>query len=209
MSVTVEQLVDVARRELLVSGGVDNWEWYDDSLEDYGYVESDDVYEDTASWLNALDLGGVDNWDWYGESLTGLDDYEEYLTDLNDLTDAPSIYVWRELAAAKAAVDEAAKPVVVEEVPAPKVRGVEGETEQRLYDLIVERYGADRAAEIFQKAIDAGIWKYTTFQKEFTKATKSIVAGLKNPLETARAALFDSVLKNKKLVEFLDDLVDI
>lgn len=61
----------------LETSGVDNWEWYDESLSELGDDPTD------LEVLQALETGGVDNWTWYGEALdeyrrlTGEDDEEE------------------------------------------------------------------------------------------------------------------------------------
>lgn len=49
------------RLNALYAAGIDNWEWYDESLSGL----SDDASAEEV-W-NALDAGGVDNWDGYGE----------------------------------------------------------------------------------------------------------------------------------------------
>jgi len=196
---TIDEILTVTTAELLRAGGVDNWEWYGDSLEDY--VRSDDELEDAESFLSSLASGGVDNWDWYGASLEGLDEYEEYLNSLSDVATADSFYAW------KNAAETAAAAIVV--VPEPAVvvvekRLVKGDTEKKLHEYISAKYGEARADEIFEKAIEAGFWKYSNFQKEYAKAVKVIVEGLENPLEHARAALFAAVVKNKKIDGFLD-----
>jgi hypothetical protein len=202
---TVDALTDVAKMTLLSNGGVDNWDWYGQSLEDYGYEEVADPYEDAANWLSALEAGGVDNWDWYGESLTGLYEYEEYLEGLDDLTQALDVISWK----AKAEDDE---PAVVEvvEVPEPVVEEkpkFSGAAEEALYARIVSKFGADRADEILALAKSNGVWAAHTFPTEFDKAIKVIKKGVEDPLEKARAALYAAVVRNGKLDKFLDELV--
>jgi len=49
------------RLNALYAAGIDNWEWYDESLSDL----SDDASAEEV-W-NALEAGGVDNWEWYSQ----------------------------------------------------------------------------------------------------------------------------------------------
>jgi hypothetical protein len=201
---TVAALTDVAKMTLLSNGGVDNWDWYGQSLEDYGYEEVADPYEDAANWLSALEAGGVDNWDWYGESLTGFYEYEEYLEGLDDLTQALDVISWK----AEAEDDE---PAVVEvvEVPEPveEKPKFSGAVEEALYARIVSKFGVDRADEILALAKSNGVWAAHTFPTEFDKAIKVIKKGVEDPLEKAREALYVAVVRNGKLDKFLDELV--
>jgi hypothetical protein len=201
---TVAALTDVAKMTLLSNGGVDNWDWYGQSLEDYGYEEVADPYEDAANWLSALEAGGVDNWDWYGESLTGLYEYEEYLEGLDDLTQALDVISWKDK------VDSEPAVVEVVEVPEPVVEEkpkFSGATEEALYARIVNKFGADRADEILALAKEKGVWAAHTFPTEFNKAVKVIKKGVEDPLEKAREALYVAVVRNGKLDKFLDELV--
>jgi hypothetical protein len=198
---TISQLLTIAEMDLLLAGGVDNWEWYGDALEEY--EESSDVIEDAENFMSALNSGGVDNWEWYGESITGLSEYEDYLNELSDLNEAISIRTFKnQLEEAEKAV---VKPVVVEEPVVEKIIP-KGGAAQALYVHIVDRFGDERADEIFELALENGIWKYNRFTKEFKKATEVIKKGVEDPLEKARQALFDAVLKNGKLDIFLDEI---
>jgi hypothetical protein len=204
---TVEQLVTLARVSLLEAGGVDNWEWYSESLENYGYVKSEDELEDAENLLEALRQGGVTNWDWYGDSIAGLDGYEEYLESFPNLDDVIvwDIFSWKLAEEAKLAA-VAVAPVVEESVVVK--RKPEGVAAEQVFAHIVGRFGADRAEDVFDLAIEKGLWKQTTFPKEFKKALKEIVAGVSNPLEVARQKLVTTVIKNGKLDVFLDEITE-
>lgn len=203
---TVEQLVTFAHVSLLEQGGVDNWEWYSESLENYGYVKSEDELEDAENLLEALRQGGVTNWDWYGDSIAGLDGYEEYLKSFPNLNDVIvwDVFSWKLAEEAKLAV-VAVAPVVEEAVVVK--RKPEGVAAEQIFEHIVSRFGPDRAEDIFDRAVEAGLWKQTTFPKEFKTAVKEIVAGVRNPLEVARQKLVSLVVKNGKLDAFLDGVV--
>ena len=121
---TVEQLVTLAHVSLLEAGGVDNWEWYSESLENYGYVKSEDELEDAENLLEALRQGGVTNWDWYGDSIAGLDGYEEYLESFPNLDEVIvwDVFSWKLAEEAKLAA--VAVVPVVEEVTVEKRKPV-------------------------------------------------------------------------------------
>lgn len=51
--------------QALEQAGVDNWEWYDESLSEL----SDEERKDNEAVYLALEAGGVDNWTWYGEAM--------------------------------------------------------------------------------------------------------------------------------------------
>jgi len=213
---TAEQLLTKAKVSLLLAGGVDNWDWYGDSLENY--EESSDPYEDDANFLNALEIGGVDNWEWYGESLTGLREYEEYLDGLDDIATAVDFDTWKatilpgieaeQTAAAEqaAAVMVAAAEAAVAQAELEKYRP-KGDTELKVLARIVELFGEEDADRIFRLAKDNGLWHYKTWDKDFSKATSAIKKGVENPIEVARAELFRITTKNGKMDKFLKSLV--
>lgn len=200
---TVEQLVTLARVSLLEQGGVDNWEWYSESLENYGYVKSDDEFEDAENLLEALRQGGVANWDWYGDSVAGLDEYEEYLESLPNLNFALDVTSWKMIEDNKA--NTAVVPPVVEVVTVVKSKP-EGVAAEEVFAHIADKFGADRAEDVYFLAVEKGVWKQTTFPKEFKVALKEIVKGVVNPLEVARRKLVATVIKNGKLDVFLDEI---
>lgn len=202
---TVEQLVTFAHVSLLEQGGVDNWEWYSESLENYGYVKSEDELEDAENLLEALRQGGVTNWDWYGDSVAGLDGYKEYLESFSNLDGVIvwDVFSWKLAEEAKLAA-VAVVPVVDEVIEKRKPEGVAAE---QVFAHVVNRFGSDRAEDIFDRAVEAGLWKQTTFPKEFKIAVKEVVAGVRNPLEVARQKLVSLIVKNGKLDAFLDGVV--
>lgn len=74
-----QELLDNVKMSLLRSGGVDNWTWYSESIEQF----EDDNYEieDDSDLLCALENGGVDNWEWYSESLGHFSEWEEHVNE--------------------------------------------------------------------------------------------------------------------------------
>jgi hypothetical protein len=195
---TVDDLLAIAESQLLQEGGVDNWDGYDDAMDDYD--QSDDEATDAVNFLNALTMCGVDNWDWYDESRTGLAEYEEYLRALDELgklSEALNIDGWKALPE-PAAEEPTPEPVVVE--PAPVLPA--GAGNEALYNHIVSQYGEESALDIFFAAKDAGVWSRNTFEKDFEVATKV----LKNhgSLADAQVALIAQVAKNGKLNTFLN-----
>jgi hypothetical protein len=199
-TVTIEQLLAVAEKDLLISGGVDNWDWYSESLENY--EPSENPYVDAVNFVNALSNGGVDNWTWYDESITGLSGYEEYLDGLSDLSTVVSFFEWRENEKLTVVNDVKEEiKVVAEEAVKP-----EGEAEKSLYEHIVNKFGSDKADEVFVLAKEQGVWKATNFSKEFKAALKVIKEGVENPMEKARQSLINAVIKNGKLDIFLNEI---
>jgi len=77
--------LDSLELELLQTGGVDNWEFYHESLENYqeawGMGSKISDFTDSQT-LSALEFGGVDNWTWYDESLGYFNQYKDYIQEL-------------------------------------------------------------------------------------------------------------------------------
>ena len=195
---TIKDLLNVAEMELLSIGGVDNWDGYDDALEDY--EESDDLYEDADDYLRALKNHGVDNWAWYDASRTGLAEYEEYLNGLDNLSETLDFSEWQSKAETEAAaiVPEAAveEAVIIERT----------ESEEALHEYIALKFGVDKADEIFNLAVANGVWKRTTFPREFANAMEVVRKGVSNPLEVARGEILIEITANGKLDAFLRNL---
>ena len=199
---TIEQLLAVAEVTLLEIGGVDNWDWYSEAMEDY--TPSGDEYEDAENYLNALENNGVDNWDWYGESLTGLSEYEDYLRSLPSLDKVLDIYSWQLMQDAE---EEEIVPEVKESAPSKvqeKIRP-EGIASGMIYEHIESKVGTERADAVYVAAVENGLWKQSTFPKEFKIALKEIQAGVKEPLEAAKQKLASLIIKNGKLNTFIKD----
>lgn len=199
---TIEQLLTVAEVALLKMGGVDNWEWHSEAMDDYVY--SDDEYEFAANYLDALKANGVDNWDWYGESLSGLDQYEEYLNTLPSLDGALDIFAWKNMFYYDEE-DLKAQETPVKE-PIREKNKPEGFAAEQAYAHIVSKFGEEDAENIYDSAVEKGLWKHSTFPKEFKRALKEITAGVKDPLEVARLKLVTTVIKNGKLDIFLAEI---
>lgn len=200
---TIEQLLAVAEVTLLEIGGVDNWDWYSEAMAEYN--PTGDEYQDAENFLNALENNGVDNWDWYGESLTGLSEYEDYLRALPDINQAIDIYAWKIRQEESDSQEEPAQAKTV--IPKAKVANrPEGVADGMIYDHVVSKMGADRADDVYASAIENGLWKQSTFPKEFKVAIKEIQAGVKEPLEAAKKKLASLIIKNGKLDNFLREL---
>lgn len=195
---TIDQLVMIAEVDLLEIGGVDNWDWYSEAMSDY--VKSDDPFEDAENYLDALQSNGIDGWDWYGESLAGLSEYEEYLKSLPSLDNALDIFGWKNMMEEVQLEDDASKPAAI---IALEKKQLTGEAAEQVYSHVIATFGIERAEEIYDSAIEKGLWKQTTFPKEFKLAIKEIQKGVENPLEVARQKLVNLVIKNGKLDEFL------
>lgn len=76
LALDVDRRNDYIAYVALVSAGVDNWEWYGDSV---GAVRSSEGYR-TANHIerglmvfDALEAGGVDNWEGYSFAFEGVE----------------------------------------------------------------------------------------------------------------------------------------
>lgn len=190
---TIDQLVMLAEVDLLEIGGVDNWDWYSEAMSDY--IKAEDAFEDAENYLDALQSNGIDGWDWYGESLAGLSEYREYLEALPSFDNALDIFGWKNMME-----DDASK---IAPIVALEKKQLTGEAAEQVYSHIIATFGVERAEEIYNSAIEEGLWKQTTFPKEFKTAIKEIKQGVENPLETARRKLVSLIIKNGKLDAFL------
>lgn len=181
----------------LEAGGVDNWEWYSDAL---ACVDDSDTENDSIV-LESLRASGVDNWEGYGESLKDYSDYIQYLEEVvNPGTVTYEFHEWMNLSA-----DERyglLHPKVEEAVSEP----VENEPKrvEALYEAIVEIVGIDKANDVYDKAVEAGILKRTAFPKDFTKATKDPASGMVT-MANIQTAYVD-LIKGKKLNGFVNNL---
>lgn len=190
---TIDQIVMLAEVDLLEIGGVDNWDWYSEAMSDY--IKSEDPFEDAENYLEALQSNGIDGWDWYGESLAGLGEYRAYLESLPSLHNALDVFGWKNMPE-----EDTSK---VAPIVAPEKKQLTGEAAEKVYSHIVATFGTERAEEIYNSAIEKGLWKQATFPKEFKTAIKKIQQGVENPLEMARRKLVSLVIKNGKLDAFL------
>jgi hypothetical protein len=212
-SIEIDKIINRYKRELLVNNSVDSWEWYDESLN--SYVPSTDRDEDNLSWLNALEFGGLDNWDWHGEALEGLDEYEDYLEEADDLDAALDFYAWKkqteEVEAAAKAVEAAVKAAeAAAEAPVgPAPITFSGDAEKTLYAKIQEKFGTEKADNVFREVqsrnSSTSVWSQFVFPKEFKNAIKVVQEGVENPLELARQRMLASLIKNGKLDIYLND----
>lgn len=211
---TKDDLLAVAKRDALERGGVDDWSWYADSLDDYDYTSSGNEVVDAHNWLQALENSGVDNWEWYDESLTGLGEYESYLNGLDDLSSALSFGQWsheRDRAERDAAAADAVGDVTTEgddettdaesnATPVP-----ETESEKLLHSFIVSKFGAERADDVYAEVKDDGVvFKSNTFPREFDVALRVIQKGVTNPIDKAGVKLLEQIIANGKLNDLLN-----
>lgn len=97
---TIKSILEVTELTLLFKGGLEDWFYYNDVLAAYGenpYTVDENnnkAFDDASNFLNVLYNYGVNTWDLYDLSLNGLDEYEEYLSNLDSLTDAEDFYTW-------------------------------------------------------------------------------------------------------------------
>jgi len=179
---------------LLKNGGVDDWEWYDTSLENL----TEEELNDSNAFLNALENGGVDNWEWYDESLTDLFDYNSYLDSFeNENDEAYDFYEWQNHK------DEIIQKPIVEN-PAETEPTVEKSRIQSLISAISEIVGEDRAIEVYDSCEQAGILKRNVFPKEFGKAIKNPTGGKFSM--SAVQETYVNLIRGKKLKGFIDSL---
>jgi hypothetical protein len=219
----VDTLVSLAKLDLLMSNGVDNWDWYHDSLEDAGYESSDDSVEDSLNLLNALEMGGVDNWDGYDDSIAGLNEYSDYLDKLDEqgsLASALSFDAWQaaeqvekeKAAQAKAEADAKAAAAAQAEVSA--LRGPKNEAEARVAAYLVAYFPEYDTDAAFDKVVNNGLWKRTTFELEFRKAlkvaaeTKDETAPMNEYLVAAQDALVTILIRKGKLKKFIQETLE-
>lgn len=201
---TISDYLNLATMEALEQGGVDNWEWYGESLTNYGYKPLSDKYEDACDLLNALEQGGVDNWEWYDESLTGISEYEDYLREIGEgnLDGAMSFDAFlyelkekneKERSAARAQREEAEPQ---ESLSTPKYP-----SGHKLYQYIVDSFGEDNAPGIYDTVINSGVWKFNTFPQEFSQAVKKV--STMGDLETARCEVLEKTINSGKMLTFI------
>lgn len=216
----VDTLVSLAKLDLLVNNGVDNWDWYEASLEDAGYEASDDYVEDSLNLLNALEMGGVDGWGGYDDSLEGLSEYADYLDELVDVSTALSFDAWQAAEqvekeqAAKAQAEAEAKAAEAAKAEVPALRAPKNEAEARVAAFIADRFPEYDTEIAFDKVTNNGLWKRSTFEREFAKAlnvaaeVKDEDAAITNYLVRAQDALVTITLKNGKLKKFIAETLE-
>lgn len=80
-----QELLDSVKLSLLQAGGVDNWTWYNASIDQF--EEDNYEIEDDSDLLCALENGGVDNWEWYSESIGHYHEWEDHVNEFYDTDD--------------------------------------------------------------------------------------------------------------------------
>lgn len=76
----IQEYLDQTELRLLQFGGVDNWSYYGEALQDAGITDD----STDSEILNALETGGVDNWSWYGEARGEFPFYEDYVREADE-----------------------------------------------------------------------------------------------------------------------------
>lgn len=179
---------------LLERGGVDNWEWYSDSLENI----SEDA--DISEIVNALRSGGVDDWTWHDESIEKFPDYEDYVETFTD--DSYLSYdEWVKFNQSENYNEDEKAPI--EEPPVKEI----SEQNKWLIDYIENNYSENNTQILFEK-VSAIIWKRSTFPKEFDKATKKAASSEKphqNFILKSSQNLFENIKKNGKLDKLIQE----
>lgn len=205
MSGTITDFLAEQELMLLEAGGVTNWDWYENALED---GECGD-YADAADVINALDAAGVDNWTWYEESLRDFPEYRDYVCALPDFQDALPYHTWEKErdaeVARKAAADEAeaTEKHAAKNVSVGHVNVVRDKGNSCLYDAVAAVVGEKRAEEVTSQLILDGFWKRMMFTKEFTKSLEMVTPG--EGLVGARVEYVSLLQKNGKLAKKLQE----
>lgn len=199
----IKKLLVIAEAEALERGGVDNWDFYSDALEEYGYEYSSDDYTNSYDLLNALRNNGVDNWEWYDASRTGLDEYEEYLEGLEDIDSAVSFFLWQETVKETPAKVEPTVEVVEE----PTLQVPSRDSDKKIVAFIEESFPEADSLELFDKVMTARLYAANTFPKEFKKSLEIFQKGVEDPFEKARVVMLDLVIANGKLKTFIKNII--
>lgn len=192
----IDKYLDGVFVSLLEEGGVDNWEWYEDSMEEVS--DRNDDSEVAAALRN----GGVDNWTWYDESLGEFFSYQDYVED------NPNDYVgydeWLEKEDARVEQEEAeAEAKAAQEAQEEKPTALSQEKEM-LLGYISQSFDEEKAYEVFER-VDAQFWKRINNPKEFEKAMELAQNDKDNFLEAARNHFFNIMKKNGKLDKMIEE----
>lgn len=198
-NITAESIKQSTERYLLENGGVDNWEWYDESLKEHGITGDDNV--DNADWLRCLENGGVDNWTWYDESLRSFSEYSDYIDSIpkSKLDDYMGYEAWEAQNDADNETNENIVPEIVDETPKP---WIEDEGDEILYKYCQEILAEEDVTTVYNDA-KRRIFKKNAFPKEFYKATNLIGETGITKLE-ARVLYINAVIASKKLSPWLE-----
>ena len=173
--------------DLLQAGGVDNWSFYDQAMDEY--IASDDEVIDASNWLNALEMNGVDNWEFYELSLDGLSEYEDYLQYRNSDLD---FYEWKSTVRNQNVTSEVESTDVVTE----KITVYESESYLReiLYGW-EDNYGNLENID----GLVSLIWKRSTFPKIFDKT----ISHSDGNIESIRLSYVKKLVDTKEFHNFL------
>lgn len=174
----IESIILPLKRQALERGGVDNWVWYEDSLE--SYVPASDALEDDRAWLSALDRGGVDNWEWYGDCLSRVFGYAEYLEGLDCVSEATPFDTWvdEQEAAEQQAREDAAEREQAREDAAERERASADPARRELVSHIAKwEIDTDDVRPLDIDQIVSTVWKRGTFTPHFEAAMGLIRMG--------------------------------
>lgn len=198
----VTEIMAPLRQRLLLAGGVDNWDWYAESLADGGYGHRDDPVTDAQDWLRALYAGGVYNWAWHDESLGASGDYEEYLEGLDSPDQAQDYETWAKAHdARKAAAEEAFH----KEREAAEAREAEAAAKAANQDPArIELVGYLRRSGAVTDAEEAAslALKRAALPKHFDKAMGQVKAGAS--LAQARLSYVEDIITSGALLTWIE-----
>lgn len=210
MSYSKKDFINEAEVYLLETGGVDNWDWYTDSLNDANFTRTGNEKIDNENWLAALDSGGVDNWVWYSESLQDLSEYIEYLEEFeknNLIENALTYFMWSINKDIKTGVNENdSKDFKVED---HNYKGNSGVIVESLGNRLLREYVSEAinfglfsvpTSKVFD-LVKENIWKRNVFNKEFEKSLKFLVKG--SGFEPAQEEYLRLLKENGKLDKYI------
>lgn len=227
MTINVTDFVNETKLMLLEEGGVDNWEWYGESVNNYAEMIDDPEADlDSAELLCALENGGVDNWEWYGESLREFGEWRDYVNEYVEanktLSGVLDYHSWEpEYLKQQQEEQVAAKEAAIKQ----KIADEEAEKKKKqlpVYDKLVDLIRSMGVKDSDVQDVYSNVAAYKSFwagldceegKKVFNaakmKTAKEIEDGKVPPnefLETARKHYIDKIVNVKKLHLIIDSL---
>lgn len=79
-----DDYLGLTKMELLIDGGVDNWEGYAESTRGWKWSDYNNSTTAHIELLSLLEDGGVDNWEGYDETLGIFRGYSEYVEETDN-----------------------------------------------------------------------------------------------------------------------------
>lgn len=187
-----QDMLDSLYLDLLSFGGVENWEWYSESLSDV----PDDA--DNYTVIAALQAGGVDNWEWYDEALGEFSYYSDHVKERP--TDYLSYEDWVDAVERAEAEDAAVKAKSTEEEKPEPELSVQN---QALLNYIKKNSNESESQRIYESIVEI-FWKRNTSPKDFDKALKNAEPG-QGYLLSASMNYLELMIKNKKLDKMINE----